>query len=109
MCPCYSKDMAKVTSKLQVTIPKSIAQAYGIAPGDEIEFQAAGDVIRVLPPRRRRRMRLSVEERLRLFDEATARMEARAKELPLPAEPPTDRGWRREDLYTRGNRDDQPD
>jgi AbrB family looped-hinge helix DNA binding protein len=30
--------MAKVTSKLQVTIPKAIADRYRIRPGDEIEF-----------------------------------------------------------------------
>jgi AbrB family looped-hinge helix DNA binding protein len=29
--------MGKVTSKLQVTVPKAIAQRYGIRPGDEIE------------------------------------------------------------------------
>ena len=41
--------MAKVTSKLQVTLPKQLAQQYGIEPGIDIEWQAAGDVIRVLP------------------------------------------------------------
>ncbi|MEK7258043.1 MAG: SUMF1/EgtB/PvdO family nonheme iron enzyme, partial [Bacteroidota bacterium] len=30
--------MAKVTSKLQVTVPKIIADQYGIRPGDEIEW-----------------------------------------------------------------------
>ncbi|PZP64635.1 MAG: AbrB family transcriptional regulator, partial [Azospira oryzae] len=29
--------MAKVTSKLQVTLPKALAQRYRIRPGDEIE------------------------------------------------------------------------
>ena len=47
--------MAKVTSKLQVTIPKHIAEEYGIAPGDEVEFVPAGDSIRVIPPRQRSR------------------------------------------------------
>ena len=28
--------MAKVTSKLQVTLPKALADQYGIEPGDEI-------------------------------------------------------------------------
>jgi len=42
--------MSKVTSNLQVTIPKTIAEQYDIKPGDEIEFQPAGDVIRVVPP-----------------------------------------------------------
>jgi len=94
--------MSKVTSKLQVTIPKAVAEQYGIKPGDEIEFVPAGDVIRVVPPGRRRTPRLSVEERLRLFDEATARQREREAKMKLPAEPPTDRGWTREDLYDRG-------
>lgn len=100
--PCYGKDMSKVTSKLQVTIPKAIAEQYGIKPGDEIEFQPAGDVIRVVPPKGRRLPRLSVEERLRLFDEATARQREREKDMKLPAEPPAERDWKREDLYERG-------
>jgi AbrB family looped-hinge helix DNA binding protein len=94
--------MSKVTSKLQVTIPKAIAIEYDIEPGDEIEFQPAGDTIRIVPPRRRNRPRLTLEERLRLFDEDTKYAEARARELKLPAEEPPDRGWTREDLYSRG-------
>ncbi|MGH7844250.1 MAG: AbrB/MazE/SpoVT family DNA-binding domain-containing protein, partial [Candidatus Binatia bacterium] len=35
--------MSKVTSKLQVTIPKDIAEAYGIQPGSEIHWVPAGD------------------------------------------------------------------
>lgn len=30
--------MSKITSKYQVTVPKKIAEAYGIRPGDEIEW-----------------------------------------------------------------------
>ena len=30
--------MAKVTSKFQVTVPKTIADHYSIRPGDEIEW-----------------------------------------------------------------------
>jgi len=41
--------MAKVTSKLQLTVPKAIADRYGIKPGDELEWIPAGDVIRVVP------------------------------------------------------------
>ena len=91
--------MAKVTSKLQVTIPKVIAGEYGIEPGDEIEFHAAGDVIRVLPPRRRHGARLSLDER------STARQQEREKRMPRRAESPDERGWRREDLYARGEPD----
>ena len=35
--------MSRVTSKLQVTIPKAVADRYGIAPGVEIAFEPAGD------------------------------------------------------------------
>ncbi len=97
--------MAKVTSKLQVTIPKAIADQYGIKPGDEIEFQAAGDVIRVVPPGRRYGPRLSLAERRRLFDESTARQREREKGRSWPTPLSGDRGWRREDLYIRGESD----
>ena len=40
--------MAKVTSKLQVTVPKAIADRFGIRPGDDIEWRAEGNAIRVL-------------------------------------------------------------
>jgi AbrB family looped-hinge helix DNA binding protein len=94
--------VAKVTSKLQVTIPKAIADQYGIAPGDEIEFQAAGDVIRVIPPRRRRAVaRLSPEERVRLFDAAMKRQRLREKQMRISGGT-TKRDWKREDLYHRG-------
>lgn len=94
--------MSKVTSKLQVTVPKAIAEQYDIKPGDDIEFQAAGDVIRVVPPRGRRIPRLSVEERLRLFDEATARQLQREVGMKPLGKPPAERDWKREDLYSRG-------
>lgn len=93
--------MAKVTSKLQVTIPKAIAEQYGIKPGDEIEFRPAGESIRIITPRGRRSRRLSVEERLRRFDAATARQREREKHMKLPDEPPAERDWTREDLYDR--------
>lgn len=94
--------MAKVTSKLQVTIPKRIADQYGIAPGDEVEFSPAGDSIRLAPARQPTRSSLSLEERLRMFDEDTAWQREREKKMTIPADPPAERDWRREDLYTRG-------
>ncbi len=90
--------MAKVTSKLQVTVPKALAQRFHIEPGDEIEWEAAGDAIRVVP--HREKPRGDVPSRLRLFDQATARQRAREKAArPVPAR---GRGWSREDLYQRG-------
>jgi AbrB family looped-hinge helix DNA binding protein len=88
--------MAKVTSKLQVTIPKAIAERHRIRPGDRVEFVSAGDVVRIEPVGQRRT--LSVKERLELFDEATRRLRRRRWNGPEPA----DRGWKREDLYDRG-------
>lgn len=103
--------MAKVTSKLQLTVPKAIADQYGIRPGDDVEWVAAGEVIRVIPSargnsRRGGPRRLGVRERLRLFDQATERQ--RRREANFPSGGPregesTDRGWKREDLYTRGS------
>lgn len=97
--------MAKVTSKLQVTLPKRIAEHHGIAPGDEIEFESAGDVIRIVPAGRAHGAELSIRERLRLFDEATGRVRNRARALPESDQASGGRDWRREDLYTRGEPD----
>ncbi len=70
--------MSKVTSKLQVTIPKSIADAGQIRPGTEIEFLKAADGIRIVSPGNRAApSRLSAKERLALFDAATRRQAAR--------------------------------
>lgn len=94
--------MAKVTSKLQVTIPKRIAEQFSIKPGDDIEFVATAEGLRVVTATRRDAATLSVAERLRLFDEANERQQRRQARMKLPAEPPVDRGWTREELYTRG-------
>jgi bifunctional DNA-binding transcriptional regulator/antitoxin component of YhaV-PrlF toxin-antitoxin module len=90
--------MAKVTSKLQVTVPKALADRYRIRPGDDIEWQAAGDAIRVVPPRRRPGG--DVATRLKLFDQATVRQQER--QAAAPARQAGGRGWTREDLYRRG-------
>lgn len=91
--------MSKVTSKLQVTIPKRVAAEFRIEPGDEIEWEAAGEAIRVIPPARRREP-LDREARIRLFEQATERQ--RLRERSRPRSPALERGWRREDLYDRG-------
>lgn len=92
--------MSKVTSKLQVTVPKSIAQVFDIHAGDEIDWVGADDVIRVVPARLRSKPR-DVAMRLKLFDQATARQKRRERKPRKPAAV-TDRGWKREDLYRRG-------
>jgi bifunctional DNA-binding transcriptional regulator/antitoxin component of YhaV-PrlF toxin-antitoxin module len=105
--------MAKVTSKLQVTLPKSLAAQYGIEPGSDIEWQAAGDAIRVLPASARR-VGLSALERLAMFDAATARQKARQRgrapsktqghgKRAAAKSDAGGRGWTREELYDRGS------
>ena len=93
--------MAKVTSKLQVTVPKALAERYGIEPGDEIEWVPAGDAIRVIPVGRSRPAR-SAEARLDLFDQATARQRERQTARGTVQTAPESRGWTRDDLYDRG-------
>ena len=90
--------MAKVTSKLQVTVPKVIADRFGIRPGDDIEWRAEGNAIRVLP-RANESGSLDREARLRSFDEATVRQEPRNRVGRRARRP--ERGWTREELYDR--------
>jgi AbrB family looped-hinge helix DNA binding protein len=96
------RDMSKITSKLQVTLPKRIAEQFGIKPGDEVEFVPAGDVIHVVPPGRRLTPQLGLEERLRLFESSKKWQQDYEKQLPLADTPAKRRDWKREDLYTRG-------
>jgi len=91
--------MSKVTSKYQVTLPRAIADQYHIRPGDDIEWVAAGDVIRVIPPSKRPVVD-DREMRLRLFDQTSQWIKRRSKGRKSKAA--RSRGWRREDLYTRG-------
>lgn len=91
--------MARVTGKFQITLPKRLVDSYGIRVGDDVEIIAAGESIAIVPARTLTPL-LSPEERLRHFDEATRRQEARqGGEQPAAA---ADRGWGREELYTRG-------
>ena len=93
--------MSKVTSKLQVTVPKALAVQYGIRPGDDIRFEAAGEVMRVVPTRgRTAKEGLDIDARLRLFDAATARQ--RMRDAGRQERPGDARGWTREELYERG-------
>lgn len=94
--------MAKVTSKLQVTIPKALAERYHIRPGDQIEWEAAGRFIRIVPPGRRHQP--SLQERLQIFDKGTRRLLERQRAEPHIYEVAgQDRGWTRGELYERGS------
>ena len=92
--------MAKVTSKLQVTIPKAVAERYGIAPGAEIDWLPAGEAIRVVV-RGEQHALADGSRRIRLFDEATERQRQRAA-ISRASKRPSSRGWTREELYRRG-------
>jgi len=85
--------MAKVTSKYQVSIPKALADQLGVRPGDEVEWEVAGNEFRVRPAQTKKP--LSVEERLKMFDESTKQIADYHKERHLTGS----RDWTREDLY----------
>jgi AbrB family looped-hinge helix DNA binding protein len=99
--------VAKVTSKLQLTVPKRIADQYGIKPGDELNWIPAGESIRVELVREKSRSghELTVEERLALFDANMERVDRlQSAELKTLPEKKTGtaaerRGWTREELY----------
>ena len=88
--------MSKVTSKYQVSIPKTLAEKIGIRVGDELEWEEAAGTLRARAATRPK-AGFSVSERLRLFDAATARQAKRARRLPRS----NGRGSTREDLYRR--------
>ncbi len=71
--------MAKVTSKLQVTIPKRRAPAQQLDNDDPA----------------------TIELRLRMFDASVERQKKRQRSKRKQS-PLRDRGWKREDLYDRG-------
>lgn len=97
--------MSKVTSKLQLTVPKVIADRYGIRPGDELQWLPAGESIRIELGRGRARFSppLTTAEKVELFDKGSERLRRLQQHdsKSRPAEHRS-RGWKREDLYTRG-------
>ena len=96
--------MSIVTSKLQVTLPKALAERYGIRPGDDIRFEGADEVIRMVPASADTPHEgLDIEARLRLFDAATERQ--RNRERGRRAGRASARGWSRKELYERGSAD----
>ena len=90
--------MSKVTSKFQVSIPKSLAERIGIRVGDELSWEDAAGTLRARVATAAK-PRMTLRERLRLFDAATARQVERERKRRLPRG--KSRGWTREDLYTR--------
>ena len=99
--------MSKVTSKLQLTVPKAIADQYGIRPGDDLQWIPEGETIRVELARRiRRRQTVTLEERIEMFDRGSERLTKIHRELSKKAARSgarrQDRDWTREELYHRG-------
>jgi bifunctional DNA-binding transcriptional regulator/antitoxin component of YhaV-PrlF toxin-antitoxin module len=106
--------MAKVTSKLQLTLPKAIADQYKIRPGDDLDWLPAGEAIRVVKRdaadgTEEATAGAMIKERLQLFDQATARQRKRQAESgrsrPAAGSQSSqrrERGWKREELYERG-------
>lgn len=97
--------MARVTSKLQVTVPKAVADQFGIRPGDDLDWVPAGTGMRVQKVERRSRAKTAATTalRLRFFDAATERQ--RERQQGAKRSKPAARGWKREDLYDRGRAD----
>lgn len=96
--------MAKITSKLQLTLPKRLAEQHGLAPGDEVRFESVAGVIRMVPAGTPPDV-LGMDERLRLFDEASRRISRRSRGRPEMKAPSSGRGWTRDELYERGTTD----
>ncbi len=111
--------MSKVTSKLQVTLPKAIADRYGVAPGADLVFEPAGESIRVLVAREpglAPSYGLSLEDKRALLDAVSRRQATRNRRYRLGvgatkrrksgsavgASASDERGWTREALYDRG-------
>jgi AbrB family looped-hinge helix DNA binding protein len=96
--------MSRVTSKLQVTIPKAVAAQYRIRPGTEVVFEPAGEAIRLrVADRRQDTPKDEIEWRLGLLRESEARQEKRNQAYRrLDLAQPRGRGWTREELYGRG-------
>jgi len=89
--------MVKVTGKLQVTLPKALAERHAIRPGDEITWESAGDIIRLIPCGESVRDR---EACSRFFDQASDRQRRRNRAFKGFRNGQS-RGWKREELYER--------
>lgn len=96
--------MSKVTGKFQITLPKRLADTYGIKVGDEVDWLPAGDSIALVPARRTKNDVTSPRQRLVYFDRATQRQRQRERQHQPTRIPAMgkDRGWTRAEFYTRG-------
>ena len=91
--------MAKVTGKLQITLPKALADRCGIRVGDDLEVRGVGRSIQI--DRRTGPEAASLRaDRLLHFDAATRRQ--RSRRAHRASTTARARGWTREQLYVRG-------
>ena len=88
--------MSKLTAKYQLTLPKAVADRAGYKPGDEVEYESAGEVIRIRHKARSTAAQ-STTDRLVLFDLATERQFHRQRSASRTEA--STRGWTREELY----------
>jgi AbrB family looped-hinge helix DNA binding protein len=90
--------VGKVTSKLQITIPKAVADRLDIRPGDDLDWRVEGNAVRLEPGRV---APMTVEQRRAMFDEMIRRQRVRTRGAAR-TRPRKGRGWTREELYDRG-------
>lgn len=95
----HNIDMAKVTGKFQITLPKALVDQCGIRVGDELDLRSVGRSIQIDPRVPVDASRL-LQERLTHFDRATRRQDARR--IASRTGKGRARGWTREELYARG-------
>jgi hypothetical protein len=81
-----------------------MADQLGINPGDQIDWEIAGEVLRVIPIAGSRRAKRNTQGQLRLFDQATQRQRKREVTIDYAAlkSAKPERGWTRAGLYRRG-------
>ena len=91
--------MTKVTSKPQLTVPKAIADDYGITTGDKLAWVPAGDAICVILAKLQRRRGRTIKERLALFDQATERQR---EVIRVSREIPAESGWKPHEVERGG-------
>jgi bifunctional DNA-binding transcriptional regulator/antitoxin component of YhaV-PrlF toxin-antitoxin module len=102
--------MAKVTGKYQITLPKTVVDRCAIRIGENLQFYSVGESIQI-KRQQSKDDQISRKERLAHFDKSTQRHNKRhskhhsapGRKAAATPSATTSRGWKREDLYTRGS------
>jgi len=94
--------MSKVSSKYQITLPRDLARAHRILPGEDVVFEEAGSALYLRRGAQNdRAANASVLERIDSFDQASQRQDVRNRSYPGVSKATTSRGWTRDELYQR--------